>query len=130
MSNATKPGSESNATPDLAAERESASKAERARIQGITGCEEAKGREQMASHLAFNTTMSVEDAKALLGTAPKVEPKAEATNPLAAAMATSKQPNLGADGTEATGEQASGASGILAAARMAGVRSFELPAKQ
>lgn len=130
MSNATKPGSESNATPDLAAERESASKAERARIQGITGCEEAKGREQMANHLAFNTTMSVDEAKGLLATAPKVEPKAEATNPLAAAMANSKQPNLGADGTEATGEQASGAAGILAAARMAGVRSFELPAKQ
>ncbi len=132
MSDATKPGADAKGTPEqLAAERESATKAERARIQGITSCEEAKGRESLANHLAFNTTMSADEAKVLLAAAPKGESKpAAAVNPLAAAMAGSKQPNVGADSQAAAqDEQQSGAQGILAAARAAGVRSYEVPAK-
>jgi ClpP class serine protease len=39
---------------------------ERARIKGITTCEAAKGRETLANHLAFDTTLSVEDAVKIL----------------------------------------------------------------
>lgn len=131
MSDATKPGTDAKGTPDHQALAHDAAKAERARIQGITSCEEAKGRESLASHLAFNTTMSAEDAKVLLAAAPKAEGKpAAAANPLAQAMANSQQPNVGADAqAAAAGEQESGAKGILAAARAAGVRSYEVPAK-
>lgn len=41
-------------------------KAERERISGIMNCEEAKGRSKLANHLAMNTSMSVDDAKAVL----------------------------------------------------------------
>lgn len=43
--------------------------AERARMSGITGCEEAKGKTTLANHLAMNTEMSVEDAKKVLAAA-------------------------------------------------------------
>jgi signal peptide peptidase SppA len=49
---------------------------ERQRIAAIQGCEEAAGRESLASHLAFNTEMSVEDARAVLAAAPKAGDKA------------------------------------------------------
>lgn len=55
---------------------------ERARIKAIVTSEEAKGREQMASHLAFETDQSSESAIALL----KAAPKADAKGPLGAAM--------------------------------------------
>ena len=58
---------------------------ERARIEGITTCEEAKGREGLANHLAFKTTMSVDDAKVALAAAPKTN--ANASSALDAAMA-------------------------------------------
>lgn len=131
MSDATKPGAESKATPEqMAAERESATKAERARIQGITGCEEAKGREQMANHLAFSTSMTVDEAKALMAVAPKSTSSAAASpNPLAAAMASTTQPNVGGDEAAAGEQKAEGANAILAAARLAGVRGYEASAK-
>ncbi|MBJ7555396.1 S49 family peptidase [Marinomonas spartinae] len=43
---------------------------EKARIEGILTSAEAKGREAQANHLAFKTSMSVEDAVSLLATAP------------------------------------------------------------
>lgn len=46
-------------------------KAERARCEAIMGSEAAKGRETMATHLAFKTDMSAADATALLETSPK-----------------------------------------------------------
>ena len=65
-----------------------------ARIQGILGSEEARGREALAGHLAYKTSMSADDAKAALASAP-----AQAADPkgseLAAAMAASAQPRLG-----------------------------------
>lgn len=74
------------AAPDAAA-------TERARIQGIVGSDEAKGRDALAQHLAFNTTMSVEDAKKALA----ASPVAGAANPLAAAMSTVANPKVGVD---------------------------------
>lgn len=37
-----------------------------ARIKDIQTCDEAKGRSKLAAHLAFNTAMGVDDAKAML----------------------------------------------------------------
>jgi len=45
--------------------------AERTRMQGILTCEEAKGRGKLANHIAFNTTMSVDDAKGMLAMSPQ-----------------------------------------------------------
>lgn len=83
--------------------------AERARIQGILNCEEAKGRETLANHLAMETSMSADDAKKLLAAAPKAEGKPAANNNgFAAAMNASQHPNVGAD-TSAAAEGANGA---------------------
>jgi signal peptide peptidase SppA len=72
--------------------------AERARVSGILGCEEAKGREAMANHLATKTDMSLEDAKALLAAAPVPTAAAPATaNPFESAMNATANPNVGAD---------------------------------
>lgn len=75
--------------------------AERTRVSGIMGCDEAKGRESLANHIAMNTDMTLADAKAMLAASPA---KAEETKPAAAAnpfeqaMNKDKHPNVGADG--------------------------------
>lgn len=97
-------------SPDVVAEvaQPDAGAAMQARIAGIMQCEEAKGREATANHLAFNTSMSVEDAKAMLETIEVV--KADASdmgNALAAAMANEEQPGITAD---AQNEPAAGGS--------------------
>lgn len=124
MSEGTKPGAENKAPEQLAAD---AAAAERTRVAGILGCEEAKGRGKLAQHLALNTGMSVADAKALLLVSPTEA--AAAGNPFREAMDGSKHPNVGADaeGQGGEGEKLEGAKGILAAARAAGVRNFDFP---
>lgn len=82
--------------------------AERQRMSGIMGCDEAKGREQLANHIAMNTNMSVEDAKGMLSAAPlaqaastpvlKPEAQGSAFN---TAMSASAHPEVGADGERA-----------------------------
>lgn len=80
--------------------------AERARIAAIIGCDEAKGREELARTFALETDTSVEVTKKLLAAAPKVEEQKPAENPLAAAMKAVENPGVGADtgSTEATDE--------------------------
>lgn len=71
--------------------------AERTRIQGIMGSEEAKTRPAMASHLALNTQQSVEDAKGIL--AVSQPEKTEASKPAGAdfeAAMGKDNPELGA----------------------------------
>jgi len=58
------------AEADARAANASPAQLERARISGIIDCEEAKGREDMAKHLAYSTDMSVDEAKKLLAIAP------------------------------------------------------------
>lgn len=60
------------AAPDAAAIAAEAT----ARIQAILTCDEAKGRSQMAQHLAFQTKMSADEAKALLAVAPDASQEA------------------------------------------------------
>jgi hypothetical protein len=45
----------------------------KARIKAITGSEEAKGREALAEHFAFDTDMTPEACIAALAVAPKAE---------------------------------------------------------
>lgn len=89
--------------------------AERQRIQAIIGSEAANGKTSLAQHLAFNTSLSADEAVAILNAAqaetPKEEPKAEApqeqqkvVNLLDDAMAKTGSPNVGADAAE-TGDE-------------------------
>lgn len=79
--------------------------AEQARIKGITTHAEAAGRESLANHFAYDTSMSVEDAAKALAAAPKAaaqtaaaaEPTKE-TNRLAAAMEEQANRSVGANG--------------------------------
>jgi signal peptide peptidase SppA len=71
-------------------------KAERARVGGILGCEEAKGREQLANYFATQTDLSVDQAKAALAAAPKES----RDNGLGAAMAGIDNPDVGNEGGE------------------------------
>lgn len=57
---------------------------ERKRVIGILQCEEAAGREDMASKLANMPNMSVADAKVLLASAPKADSVAAANEALSA----------------------------------------------
>lgn len=67
-------------------EQVDAGAAMQARCAAITGCEEAKGREALANHIAFKTTMSVDEAKSMLSASPK---QANASSALDAAMSNS-----------------------------------------
>lgn len=120
MSEGTKPGATNQATPEQLAQ--AAAVAERTRIGGIQNCEEAKGRSALASHLAFNTSMSVDDAKAVMAAAPQeAAAPAASANPLHAAMAATPNPNVGADGAagEGGGTTLSAAAQILQAYTLA-----------
>lgn len=101
------------ATAPAAAAPADVAKAERERVQSILGCEEAKDRGTFASHLAFSTEMSVDEARKLLAVAAK-EPQAAqpARNALDDAMAASG----GGAGVEAD------ASGVPPAAESAATR--------
>lgn len=119
------PGASNNAaapaTVDTAAVTADARKAERARVNGILTCEEAKGRESLANHIAMSTEMSVEDAKKMLAASPKAEPKADAKpNGFEAAMANTQNPNVGSDAANAdAGGQPDAVAGILGAYKAA-----------
>ena len=93
-------------------------KAERERCAGILNCEEAKGNSTLANHLAFNTQLSVDEAKGMLNaSAPVAAAPAVAAPVVTAPAATTfqqamdngSQPNVGAD-TEAAVEKADGGS--------------------
>ena len=80
-------------------------KAAQERIGAILNCEEAAKRNKLANHLAFNTSMSVEDAKKTLAASSEDAPEptaAGAPGPLAAAMAddAGKTAGAGGDGGE------------------------------
>lgn len=75
---------------------------ERVRISAILSSEEAKGRTDLANHLAFNTEMGADDAKALLAKAPVAAAAAAPVNGFAAAMAEVKNPQVGASADAGT----------------------------
>ena len=88
--------------------------AERQRIKGIMSCEDAQGRTGLASHLAYDTEMSVEAATAILKSSPK-EPQADTQKPeeqagatvsdgFQKAMNTENHPDLSADSDQTDAE--------------------------
>jgi capsid assembly protease len=86
-------------TVNVAEVQAAARKSERERISAILSAEEATGREGMATHLAFSTEMSADDAKKLLAAAPKAEalkPEAKASE-FEKAMAGIDNPKVGTD---------------------------------
>lgn len=72
-------------------------KAERERIDSILSCDEAKGRDAQAKHIALKTDMSADDAKGILAASPQADEKGG----FAAFNAAMQQTNvdLGADGS-------------------------------
>lgn len=99
---------EKAAAPDAAA----IVAAERERVSGILGCEEAKGRTALASHLALKTSMSVDDARAALSAAAAEKP-ADAKSPFLAAMAAGEHPDVGAGAGVASEPEQNSAAAIL-----------------
>lgn len=137
MADQEKPGAQAASTQDTAAAAQEARTAERARIQGIQSCDESKGREKLASHLALNTDLSVDAAKAILAASPAEKTQAAApaaaANPFDAAMNASTHPQVGADATGDAPNQeqtaASAARSILADFSLASGRKFDQAAK-
>jgi signal peptide peptidase SppA len=132
MSDAAKPGDTKAAQEEMAKAQADAAKAERARVSGIQSCDEAKGREALASHLAFNTDMTVDAAKAILAAAPKADAAAhKAGEGFQAAMNAGQHPNVGADGGQGgdDGTKPNRVATLLTNARAAGVRGYEQPKK-
>lgn len=113
-----KPGASAADPAAIAQASAEAQKAERTRVSGILNCEEATGRTQLATHLALNTSMSVDEAKTTLAAVPVVEPKADTTKPgdnrFKTAMDNGAHPNVGADGAAG----AEGGDGESASARI------------
>jgi len=92
---------ENHAAPQVAAVDAVAT--ERARISAILNCDQAKGREQLANHIAFSTVLSAEDAAGMLAAAPVAKPVVASVEPVVGAnmttaldraMNTTLQPNL------------------------------------
>ncbi len=137
MADQEKPGAQAASTQDTAAAAQEARTAERTRIQGIQSCDESKGREKLASHLALNTDLSVDAAKAILAASPAE--KSQAAAPAAAAnhfeqaMNASAHPQVGADATGDAPNQeqtaASAARSILADFSLASGRKFDQASK-
>lgn len=113
-------GEQSAAVPEVSVEttRTEAAAAERTRIESIMGCEEAKGRDSLASHLAFKTAMGADEARVLLAAAPVATAAAAAAadeaDHLADAMALVEQPEVGAADAAAPTAGLSAADAILA----------------
>lgn len=84
--------------------REAGATAERARVKAILGCDEAKGRTKLAQHLAFDTDMNADQAKQMLAVS-AVEAAAAPANPLAVAMSSVDNPNVGAGGGAQGGDE-------------------------
>lgn len=72
-------------TVNAADEQSKGAKAEQARIKGILNCEEAKGRETLASYIAFDTNMSEDEAKKMLNASPLAPAAAAPAAPTAPA---------------------------------------------
>lgn len=78
--------------------------AERSRIMGIMGCDEAKGRESLA-HVLCEQGMTVDAAKTILAASPKAQETTNASGSnFSSAMETTNNPNMT---TESSGDQAS-----------------------
>lgn len=116
MAETTKPGADAASTQAADKAAADARTAERARISAITTSEEAKGRAKLASHLALNTSMSVDEAKAVLSASAAETTEAAKSDALGDAMhATGGGAQVGADAANNGGGQSESAADRLAA---------------
>jgi hypothetical protein len=110
----------------VAATRDEVAKAlaaDRQRMADIKGCDEAKGREPLAEHLALSG-MSVDQAKGILAVSPKAEAKGD--NGFKAHMDADTHPGVGANaGTADGGDKPNRVARLLQTAAAAGVRGYE-----
>lgn len=93
------------------------------RRKAITSFEEAKGREALAAHLADQTDMTPEAAKAVLSASPKqeaAEPAAGGANAFEQAMK-GNNPDVTDEGSDGKPVELTGAARLVAAGRKAGV---------
>lgn len=94
------------------------------RRKDITSCEEAKGREELAAHLADETDMPVEAVKGILSASPKkTEAKPEGKGSQFEKAMNKGNPDVQDDGSEGDGKgkELTGASRLIAAGQKAGV---------
>lgn len=82
----------------------------KARIKAITTCEEAKGREALATHLAFDTELTADAALAILSVAPRAAE--EKPEPVAVAPAAAPVDPVVASNAYIERKQATGALGV------------------
>lgn len=109
---------------DVAGERAAAVAADRDRRKAITNCEEAKGREQLASHLADNTDIDADAAKGILSAAPKKGADAPAgKDHFSKAMSSTENPELTDEGSQASGNE-DRAQRLINNGRKAGISSL------
>ena len=71
--------------------------AERTRIAGILNCEEAKDKSQLANHLALNTSLNIDDAKAVLKASSAEAKEPQSDGGFEKAMNQEEHPNLSSD---------------------------------
>jgi len=109
---------------------ETAVKAERARVTGILGCDEAKGREALAAHFA-EEGMSLESSKKALALAPKAAAEKPAEDTAFDAAMKKDNPDLGAAGGKKLDEDAEAdkSAELLALAASNGLPGFRSAAK-
>lgn len=85
-------------------------KAKTERRSAIMGCDEAKERQKLAASLADNTSMSPDEAKAILSAAAKELPE-KSGNSFHDRMNNTQNPGVGADNTENGGGDGEGGGG-------------------
>lgn len=96
MSAPAQPSAETFSAEQLAAARCEGATAMQERISRIQTCDQARGREKLAAHLAFKTAMNADDAIALLTASPaEAAPAVAPVNALAAGMAKVTNPEIG-----------------------------------
>jgi signal peptide peptidase SppA len=93
------------------------------RRAAIMGCDEAKERQKFAAHLADNTTMSADEAKALLAVSAKEQPVKQGSGiKFRDAMNRTSNPDVGADADDNGGDGGDGG-GVSAVDEAAGIQS-------
>lgn len=109
---------------------------ERTRVAAIMGCDEAKGRESLANHIAMNTDMDLEAAKQMLAAAPAAaaapvqDEQEDGATGFAGAMERTDNPNVGSTKPKKDGEQAADdGSDVVALVQAAGLKGFRAPEK-
>lgn len=101
----TAPPAQATSQADNQATITAAADAERDRVRGILQHAEAEGRTSLAEHLAYETSMSVDEAGRMLAAAPKAaDSQLDASTALDRLMESEQQPNLTAGASSGESE--------------------------